>query len=70
VSELYDSRGWDIPVSEWPLLLYIEGNKRSVLDLLELTKLMSESGPEISPYLSLFTPLLVKGDLIQVAFCF
>jgi len=70
MSELYDSRGLDIPVSEWLLLLCIEGNKRSVLDLLELTKLMSVSGIEISPYLSLFTPLLVNGDLIPLAFCF
>lgn len=72
VSELQDSRGLDIPVSEWLLLLllYNEGNKGSVLGLLELTKLMSESGTEISPYDLSYIPLLVNGDLLPIPFCF
>ena len=34
-----------------------------MLGLLELTKLMSESGTEISPYDLSYIPLLVNGDL-------
>lgn len=47
VSELHDSRGLDMPVSE---LLYNEGNKRSTLGLPELIKDMSLSGTEVSTY--------------------
>ena len=64
MSEKFDSRGRVRLVS---VLSQNPGNMRSILGLPELTKDISVSGTESSPYDFPVKPLLVNGDLFSVA---